>query len=155
MDEGKELATRVAALAESAGPSAAPAAMDAEARARLLSLGYLAGANLGDTGAGAQGKDPKDAVVLFRGFEEAHWALVDGRLADARGQFEKLVGADPANAVFVGQLAEVCRRTGDLERAIELYRRAVAHRARMTATPATTWPSPSRTRGATTRQSRL
>jgi Flp pilus assembly protein TadD len=125
VDEGKELATRVAALAESAGPSAAPAAMDAEARARLLSLGYLAGANL-TKGAGAQGKDPKDAVVLFRGFEEAHWALVDGNLADARGRFEKLVGADPANAVFVGQLAEVCRRTGDLGRAIELYRRAVA-----------------------------
>jgi len=122
---GKELATRIAALAESAGNSAAPAAMDAEARARLLSLGYLAGANL----AGAkntQGKDPKDAVVLFRGFEEAHWALVDGRLADARGRFEKLVGADPTNAVFVGQLAETCRRTGDLQRAIALYRQAVA-----------------------------
>jgi arylsulfatase A-like enzyme/Flp pilus assembly protein TadD len=124
-DVGKELATRVVALAESEGKAAEPAEVDAEARARLLSLGYLAGASLG--GGAIRGKDPKDAVVLFHGFEEAHWALVDGRLADARDRFEKLIGADPANAVFVGQLAEVCRRTGDLARAIELYRRAVAN----------------------------
>jgi len=122
---GKELATRVAALAEFAGPSAAPAAMDAEARARLLSLGYLAGANLAAR-KGPHSKDPKDAVVLFRGFEEAHWALVDGRLSDARGQFERLVAADPSNPVFVGQLAETCRRTGDFERAVALYRKSVA-----------------------------
>jgi arylsulfatase A-like enzyme/Flp pilus assembly protein TadD len=124
-DERKKLATRLAALAASGGKAAEPAEVDAEARARLLSLGYLAGASLA-TGGAPKGKDPKDAVILFRGFEEAHWALVDGRLADARGRFEKLVGADPTNAVFVGQLAEVCRRTGDLGQAIELYRRAVA-----------------------------
>ncbi len=122
--QAEELAARLASLAGS-GEKAAPAPLDAEARARLLSLGYLAGANLGG-GKGTQGKDPKDAVVLFRGFEEAHWALVDGRLADARSQFEKLVGADVGNPVFVGQLAEVCRRTGDLGRAVELYRQVVA-----------------------------
>ncbi len=123
--QGKELATRLTAVAETGGRTAAPAAIDAEARARLLSLGYLAGANLASA-KGAQGKDPKDAVVLFRAFEEAHWALVDGRLADARSQFEKLVDADPANPVFVGQLAESCRRTGDFERAVALYRQSVA-----------------------------
>ncbi len=123
--QGKELATRVAALAGSAGEAAAPAPLDAEARARLLSLGYLAGANLAG-GRSTQGKDPKDAVVLFRAFEEAHWALVGGRLADARGQFEKLVDANPSNPVFMGQLAESCRRAADFERAVALYRKAVA-----------------------------
>ena len=123
--QGKELATRVAALAGSAGEAAAPAPLDAEARARLLSLGYLAGANLAG-GKSTQGKDPKDAVVLFRAFEEAHWALVGGRLADARGQFEKLVDANPSNPVFMGQLAESCRRAADFERAVALYRKAVA-----------------------------
>ena len=123
--EGKKLATRLAALAESGGRTAVPAALDAEARARLLSLGYLAGANLGG-GKSTQGKDPKDAVVLFRGFEEAHGALVAGRLADARSQYERLVAADPSNPVFVGQLAETCRRAGDFERAVALYRQSVA-----------------------------
>jgi choline-sulfatase len=122
--EGKELATRLAALADSGQKAAAPAEMDAEARARLLSLGYLAGAGLGSS-AGTKGKDPKDAVVLFRAFEEAHGTLVDGRLAEARTLYEKLVAADPANPVFVGQLAETCRRTGDYERAVALYRQAV------------------------------
>jgi arylsulfatase A-like enzyme/Flp pilus assembly protein TadD len=123
--EGKELATRLASLAGSGQKTAAPAEMDAEARARLLSLGYLAGAGLG-SGAETKGKDPKDAVVLFRAFEEAHGTLVAGHLAEARTLYEKLVAADPANPVFVGQLAETCRRIGDYERAVTLYRQAVA-----------------------------
>jgi choline-sulfatase len=123
--EGKELAARLAALVGSGGKVAAPAEMDAEARARLRSLGYLAGASLAG-GAGAKGKDPKDAVVLFRAFEEAHGTLVAGRVAEARTLYERLVADDPANPVFVGQLAETCRRMSDYERAVALYRQAVA-----------------------------
>jgi len=123
--EVKELATRLAALQGSA--KAAPeASLDAEARARLLSLGYLAGAGLARPAGGAPGKDPKDAVVLFRAFEEAHGALVAGRLAEARSNYERLVAADPSNPVFVGQLAETCRRAGDFKAAIALYRQASA-----------------------------
>jgi choline-sulfatase len=123
--ESHELATRLAALAGSSGEAAAPAEMDAEARSRLLSLGYLAGASLG-TRTGDRGKDPKDAVILFRAFEEAHGTLVAGHLDEARTQYEKLVAADPSNPVFVGQLAETCRRQGDYGRAVALYREAVA-----------------------------
>ncbi len=117
-----------AALSGMSGPrdAAAPQdAPDAETRARLLSLGYLAGAALGPS-AGASGKDPKDAVVLFRSFEEAHAAFMAGRTDDARRQYEQLVAADPGNPVFIGQLAELYRHTGDPARAVELYRRAVA-----------------------------
>jgi arylsulfatase A-like enzyme/Flp pilus assembly protein TadD len=124
-DEGKELASRLAALAQSGGKAAAPAEMDAEARSRLLSLGYLAGASLGSSAA-TKGKDPKDAVVLLRAFEEAHATLVAGQFAEARTLYEKLVAADPDNPVFVAQLAETCRRAGDYERAVALYRKAVA-----------------------------
>lgn len=122
--EVKELATRLAAL-EGTAEAAPEATLDAEARARLLSLGYLTGAGLPRPQGGGQGKDPKDAVVLFRAFEEAHGTLVAGRLADARSQYEHLVAADPLNPVFVGQLAETCRRMGDYQRAVVLYRQAV------------------------------
>jgi arylsulfatase A-like enzyme/Flp pilus assembly protein TadD len=123
--EGQELATRLAALERSV--KAAPeATLDAEARGRLLSLGYLAGAGLARPQRGGQGKDPKDAVVLFRAFEEAHGTLVAGRLAEARTLYERLVAADPSNPVFMGQLAETCRRMGDYQRAVTLYRQAVA-----------------------------
>jgi Flp pilus assembly protein TadD len=100
--------------------------LDADARARLLSLGYLAGASLGTPSGGRERKDPKDAVVLFRAFEEAHAAFMGGRTDEARTRFEALVADDPENPVFIGQLAELCRRTGDPDRAVALYRRAIA-----------------------------
>ena len=124
--EVKRLAADLAAVAAAATatePDATP--LDPEARAKLLSLGYLAGASLAKPPPGRTAMDPKDAVVLFRQFEEAHWAFVAGKTALARQEFERLVTADPGNPVFVGQLAEVCRRTGDFSRAVTLYRQAV------------------------------
>ena len=100
--------------------------LDADARAKLLSLGYLAGASLGTPADGRERKDPKDAVVLFRAFEEGHAAFMGGRTDEARRRFETLVADDPENPVFIGQLAELWRRTGDPARAAELYRRAIA-----------------------------
>jgi arylsulfatase A-like enzyme/Flp pilus assembly protein TadD len=119
------LAGELTSVAADGGSTGAPVSLDAEALARLRSLGYLAGVALG-TNRGVGGRDPKDAVVLFRAFEEAHAVLVAGRLDEARAQYEKLLRDDPNDPVFIAQLAEVCRRTGDLSRAVELYRRAVA-----------------------------
>ncbi len=124
--DARELKAALAAMsAAGTAPEAAHDAPDAETRARLRSLGYLAGAAFGPAEGGAR-KDPKDAVVLFRAFEEAHAAFMSGRTDDARRRYEELVSADPANPVFIGQLAELCRHTGDPARAVELYRRAVA-----------------------------
>ena len=119
-----ELASALDAITHEATSAGAAPTPDAETRAKLSSLGYLAGAGLASAPPRAA-KDPKDMVGLFRDFEEAHRAMVEGRVAEARRTYERLVAADPANAVFVGQDAEACRRAGDLTRAVELYRRAV------------------------------
>jgi len=124
--EARELAAALSNVGAGRRPAEpAAAAPDAETRAKLLSLGYLAGASL-SAPAGGTRKDPKDAVVLFRAFEEAHAAYVAGRADEARRRYEDLVAADPENPVFIGQLAELCRHSGNLARAVELYRRAVA-----------------------------
>ncbi|MFI5165326.1 MAG: sulfatase-like hydrolase/transferase [Thermoanaerobaculales bacterium] len=122
--ESREMAAALDSIARTVSTREASSAPDAETRAKLASLGYLAGAGLG-SGASNSGKDPKDMVSLFRGFEEAHRAMAEGRVGDARQEYERLVAADPGNAVFVGQDAEACRHAGDLERAVALYRRAV------------------------------
>ncbi len=116
------LLPRLAELA-SGGSSASPL-LDAEARARLASLGYITGGEVAPSG--RQARDPKAMVALFREFEQAHWALVAGRWQEARTTLERLVAADPANPVFVGQLAEAARRGGDLDRALQYYRQALS-----------------------------
>jgi len=118
-----ELAARLAALAAGERQAATPQ-LDAEARAKLASLGYIAG-GIG-WGPDSGGRDPKDMVGLFRAFEEAHWALVAGRASEARPALERLAEADAGNPVFVAELAEACRRTGAYDRAVELYRQALA-----------------------------
>ena len=117
------LVARLGELAASA--ATAPAApLNSEAMARLQSLGYIGGA--ATTGTTASRKDPKTMVALFREFETAHEALVEGRPDVARPTLEWLVAQDPANPVFVAQLGDVCRRLGDVTRAIDLDRQAVA-----------------------------
>jgi arylsulfatase A-like enzyme/Flp pilus assembly protein TadD len=120
-----ELMAALAALASAEGPAAPAPKLDAEARARLESLGYLSGGGQ-PTDQAAGPRDPKDMVAAFRAFEEAHWALIGGRTDVALAAFETLVVSDPGNPVFVGQFAEACRRAGRLDRAVELYRQAVA-----------------------------
>jgi arylsulfatase A-like enzyme/Flp pilus assembly protein TadD len=105
--------------------AAAPASMDQEARERLASLGYVA-ATQAPPGSQQASRDPKDATVLFRGFEEANAALLAGRLDDAVARLEPLVAADPHNPVFRGALAQAHRRRGDDRKAVAAYRQAVA-----------------------------
>ncbi len=111
----------------SIAPTAAAGRTD-ETVAKLASLGYIGGNPA--TGATSEGpkplKDPKDMVRFFRQFEEANWALHEGRLDAASKILEPLILADPQNSVFRGLLAQAYRRKGDLRRAIGLYRQAVA-----------------------------
>jgi len=123
--QGKQLAERLTTIIEKGKSAGTPVSLDEEARAKLRSLGYLAGVTLG-TNSSVVGRDPKDAVVLYRAFEDAHTLLVAGQLTEARARYERLVQDDPGNPVFLGQLAEMDRRSGDPRRAVELYRRAAA-----------------------------
>lgn len=100
----------------------APATVDAETRAKLASLGYVAPS-------GSQSvtpRDPKAVVQLFRAFEEATALINAGRSAAAVASLEQLVHDDPGNHVFRETLARALRQTGDKHRAIALYREAVA-----------------------------
>ncbi len=123
-----ELDVRLAGLLERARAPDSPTAASGEALAKLASLGYIGGKPPAATAFGGPErlKDPKDMVRFFRQFEEANWALQAGRLDAAKNTLEPLLLADPENPVFRGLLAKVCRRTGDLVRAVALYRQAAA-----------------------------
>ena len=101
---------------------AAPAAADEESRARLQALGYAVPAGAGRPGA----RDPKDAIHLFRAFEEAHAAEQEGRPAAAAALLEPLLAEDPGNAVFRSRYARLLRDQGRLDEALPLYRQAAA-----------------------------
>jgi Flp pilus assembly protein TadD len=127
------------------GDAAPPRPPDAETRARLASLGYVAGpapsrAAGSSTSPGAAGSrgaplgrhlgrddpDSRRQVQLFERFERAHAEEASGNLAAAMADLEALVAADPPNPVFRAALAKALRERGQLDRAIPLYRRAAA-----------------------------
>jgi arylsulfatase A-like enzyme/Tfp pilus assembly protein PilF len=130
-------AERLASLQSSARAANATGiapALDAEARARLESLGYAGGGKAAATAAtaatAASLADPKDRVALFRRYEEANSDLRDAgdksghRAGEALTILAAIVAADPRNPVFRGKLAQVYRERGDYGRAIPLYRQA-------------------------------
>jgi choline-sulfatase len=128
-------AERLASLessARAANPAGMTPALDAEARARLESLGYAGGGKAAASTAttAADLADPKDRVALFRRYEEANSDLRDAsdksgrRAAEALSILTAIVAADPKNPVFRGKLAQVYRERGDYARAIPLYRQA-------------------------------
>jgi len=94
---------------------AATGTVDAETRAKLASLGYVA------PGAAARGsgRDPREMAPLFRRYEEAQ---AKNSIAD----LEQLVSKDPANPVFRSTLARAVKLHGAIDRAIALNREAVA-----------------------------
>lgn len=117
-----------AGAVETRRAAADPMAGDAEARARLESLGYLTGAGASGSGRAAEGAprgaDPKDRVALFQRFEAAAARLGAGDVKPALEELSALVAEDPENPVFRGKLAQAWRGAGVVERAVPLYRQA-------------------------------
>ena len=107
-------------------PEATPAAGRSEEAAKLASLGYLSGSPSKSAGKAVELRDPKDMVTAFQQFEKAHWELVGGQPRQAQKKLLDLVAHDPGNSVFLDSLARSYRQAGDLSRAIQYYRRAVA-----------------------------
>lgn len=125
-DPGRGFAQRLAAIEATALKGAMPAA-DAETRAKLASLGYVAGpapaaAPIPKTG----GPDPKTVVGLFQRFERANSRLTGGDSTAAVSELAALVAADPTNPVFRGKLAAAYREHGETAKALPLYRQAAA-----------------------------
>jgi choline-sulfatase len=89
--------------------------VDEETRSKLASLGYVA------PGAAARssGRGTREMTLLFRRFEEA-------QRKSSIPDLEQLVREDPTNPVFRSALARESKRIGALDRAIGLYREAVA-----------------------------
>jgi arylsulfatase A-like enzyme/Flp pilus assembly protein TadD len=102
---------------------AAPATIDAETKAKLASLGYVAPV----AGTPEEDRyDPRQMRELFRDFENASAALGAGHVEDAKAIAMRLVEADPRNRVFRSTLATAYRQSGDVDRAAALYRESVA-----------------------------
>lgn len=83
--------------------------VDKEATERLQALGYLV------SGPGTPSgvlSDPKDALPLFRLFEDARAREASGDRLGALADFGQLVAQDPQNAAFRRALAAAQRRTG-------------------------------------------
>jgi choline-sulfatase len=117
----RDLSTRLDQFRATAVASST-STVDAETRAKLISLGYVAPA----PSSGGAKRDPKTVAPLFRAFEEATAMLNAGRAPEAAASLERLVREDPANHVFRETLARALRQSGDVPRSIALYRQAVA-----------------------------
>jgi Flp pilus assembly protein TadD len=115
--------TALQARGAAASPAPADAALDAETRAKLASLGYLSSSSAAKS-TPTLGADPHQQTALFRAFEEAHWATLEGRAAEAARLLEPLVRQDPENAVFRAHLARASRENGELDSSVREYRRA-------------------------------
>jgi arylsulfatase A-like enzyme len=82
-----------------------------EVAERLKSLGYVAGSPASVPGE-ALGTDPKEALPLFRAFEDASWAAARGEHAAAVRGLTPLVRREPGNPVFRRSLAASLRALG-------------------------------------------
>jgi choline-sulfatase len=116
---------RILAALQSGAVASQPVAVDPETRSKLASLGYVA-PTAGTSNPSSSLADPKRMAPLFRKFEEANWALNDGKPEAAIGALREIVAADPRNAVFRASLARALRQAGKLSDAVPLYREAVA-----------------------------
>jgi arylsulfatase A-like enzyme len=121
-----ELESRLAARL-AARPAAAPApiALDAEERALLGSLGYVAQEPAADDPAGAplSGPDPKDAIGLLTQLADAERSAVRGQPAQALAALRPIEDPPPAvaalRAAFALAAGEPAQAERDARRAIE------------------------------------
>ena len=120
----KGFADRLAAI-ESGAVETQKLPADAETRARLASLGYVAGGTAPSPKRTVRtGRNPVEVVDLFQRFERAHNLLGSGDSQAALSELEALVAADPGNPVFRGKLAQAWKERGELDRAVPLYLQA-------------------------------
>ena len=127
-EDVRRLAAALAATDAAARARPAPAAeIDAEVAEALRSLGYLSGA----TGTRTGTIDPKDGIALLREFDRAKALRESGRVREAIGAFEALVGKSPGNVPFLVRLAEAQAAAGRREAGIATLKHAVGLNPRL------------------------
>ncbi|HEX7139572.1 MAG TPA: tetratricopeptide repeat protein, partial [Vicinamibacterales bacterium] len=99
-------------------------AEDAEAAARLRSLGYLSASPVAKQHF-TEADDPKRLVTLDDDVHRAVEAFVAGRASEAEVIYRQIIDRRPDMAIAYRHLAFLLARRGDLPGAIELLRRAV------------------------------
>jgi choline-sulfatase len=116
-----DLARRLDEISRSAIASAG-GVVDEETRSKLASLGYVAPGQ----SARPSNRDPRAMAPLFRRYEEATWAMNAGRRRESIVALEQLTREDSSNGVFRLTLARAYKQAGASDRALGLYRQAVA-----------------------------
>ena len=99
------------------------AALDAETREKLRSLGYVWSA-----GAAADGPrpDPKDRIAFWESFQAAQGMIRLEAYEPALAAIRNLLATDPDNVVALGSLANVLVRTHHPDEALAVFRRMMA-----------------------------
>ena len=121
-----QLLHRLAALVATGRPAGPGGAVDAETRARLASLGYVAdSAPSAAWQSDASLPNPRDRVALFQRLEAANALVAAGKYRPAAAELRRLVDSEPTNPVLRGALAKALRLGGEPQDALTEYRRAV------------------------------
>lgn len=113
----REMKARLASDASRSAPGTAEQPLDAEAIAKLESLGYAAG------GGGSRpsrstpfpepsGRGPRETITELVPFERAQLLLLDGKPAEAAVSLKKLAADDPANPQIALKLAGALAASG-------------------------------------------
>jgi choline-sulfatase len=122
---GLDPAAAPAAAPPAAAASAATQPADAEAQARLRSLGYLASSSAKSIGKGEDvaRPDPKDRIALASRIAEVTSGELQG--AALRAALERLVREDPKNGQMQMRLGFVLQEAGDCRAAVPHFEAAI------------------------------
>lgn len=93
---------------------------------QLKSLGYLSGAGGRSFELDGTGKDPKDAVEILKLIDEAESSETNLPQARRIALLQEALAKDPQNPSLYYQLGGHLEKTGQYDRALELYRTAVS-----------------------------
>ena len=107
-----------------AGPQ--PRAEDAETRARLRSLGYVASAAQGRSAHYTEKDDPKHLIDTDAALHELVAMYFDGNVAGALAKCRELVRRRPGTPLWLLHLALLERESGNLKAGIDALRAVVA-----------------------------
>jgi tetratricopeptide (TPR) repeat protein len=122
-DRASDLERRLDAVARSASPSA-PAAVDADAEARLRSLGYVVGSTAKPARRYSPVDDPKQLVHLNQALDDAAAQWARGDAQHAIDELQAIIGERPDLITAYDRLAFMLRATGRIADAVAILDRA-------------------------------